>query len=61
MPDTEAKNAREYEDPLEGNPELRRWLQRFFAPHNERFGRMLVDELGYNEEDWRDLWSYDRK
>ena len=53
------KNAREYVDPLEGKEELRIWLQRFFAPHNERFGKIVVDEMGYEEEDWRNVWMYE--
>ena len=57
--DVERKNAREYKDPLEGKEELREWLQRFFAPHNERFGKMMVEEMGYDEEeDWLNTWSY---
>eukprot|EP00579_Thalassiosira_antarctica_P002802 CAMPEP_0201878150 /NCGR_PEP_ID=MMETSP0902-20130614/9396_1 /ASSEMBLY_ACC=CAM_ASM_000551 /TAXON_ID=420261 /ORGANISM="Thalassiosira antarctica, Strain CCMP982" /LENGTH=685 /DNA_ID=CAMNT_0048405757 /DNA_START=45 /DNA_END=2099 /DNA_ORIENTATION=+ len=56
VPDVEKKNAREYNDPLEGKEELRGWLERFFAPHNERFGRMMVKEMGYDEEDWSSVW-----
>ena len=59
VPDGEVKNAREYVDPLEGKEELRIWLQRFFAPHNERFGKIMVDEMGYEEEDWRNVWMYE--
>ena len=58
VPDVEKKNAREYNDPLEGKEELQGWLERFFAPHNERFGRMMVKEMGYEEEDWSSVWSY---
>ena len=56
--DVEKKNSREYRDPLEGKSDLREWLQRFFAPHNERFGKMMVEEMGYEEEDWMNVWSY---
>ena len=56
--DTEKKNSREYTDPLESNVEIRTWLQRFFAPHNARFGNMMKEELGYDEREWMDLWSY---
>ncbi len=59
--DTSKKNSREYDDPLEGEDELRGWLERFFAPHNERFGRMMVEDMGYDEGEWRDVWSYDRR
>ncbi|KAL7531535.1 hypothetical protein ACHAXR_005313, partial [Thalassiosira sp. AJA248-18] len=58
VPDGEKKNSREYNDPLEGKEQLRGWLQRFFAPHNERFGKLLVEEMGYDEEDWKNVWSY---
>ena len=57
--DVEKKNSREYVDPLEGKVELNEWLQRFFEPHNERFGRMLMEEMGYDEKDWTDIWRYD--
>lgn len=56
--DTEKKNAREYTDPLEDNVEVRTWLQRFFAPQNARFGKMIVEELGYDEREWMNLWKY---
>jgi len=56
LPDVEKKNSRDYEDPLEGD--CRTWLERFFAPHNRRFGRMMVEEMGYAREDWLDTWSY---
>jgi hypothetical protein len=56
--DTDKKNAREYTDPLEDNVEVRTWLQRFFAPHNARFGKMIVEELGYDEREWMNLWKY---
>jgi hypothetical protein len=56
--DTEKKNSREYIDPLEEKVELRTWLQRFFAPHNARFGKMMMEEMGYDEREWMDLWSY---
>lgn len=58
VPDGEKKNSREYRDPLDGKEELKGWMQRFFAPQNERFGKMLVEEMGYDEEEWRDVWSY---
>ncbi len=56
--DTEKKNSREYIDPLEGDAEVRTWLQHFFAPHNARFGKMMVEEMGYDEKEWIDLWKY---
>ena len=56
--DGTTKNSREYTDPLDGKNELRCWLQRFFEPHNERFGTMMIEELGYDEEDWKNVWSY---
>ena len=56
--DATTKNSREYTDPLEGKDELRGWLQRFFEPHNERFGKMMIEELGYDEVDWKNVWSY---
>ena len=56
--DTEKKNAREYIDPLEGDAAVRTCLQRFFAPHNVRFGKMMVEEMGYDETEWMDLWKY---
>ena len=56
--DTSKKNSRKYKDPLEGKDELRGWLEHFFAPHNERFGRMMVEDMGYDEEEWRGVWSY---
>ncbi|KAL3770165.1 hypothetical protein ACHAW5_009260 [Stephanodiscus triporus] len=59
--DTSKKNSREYGDPLEGKDELRGMLERFFAPHNERFGRMMVEEMGYDEEEWGGVWSYDQR
>jgi len=59
VPDVEKKNSREYNDPLDGKEELRGWLQRFFAPHNERFGRVMVEEMGCEEEDWINVWSYE--
>jgi hypothetical protein len=59
VPNMEKKNSREYVDPLEGKVELKEWLQRFFEPHNERFGRMLMEEMGYDEKDWTDIWRYD--
>lgn len=58
VPDVDKKNAREYVDPFEGQEELKEWLKRFFSPQNERFGRMIVEELGYDENDWTDLWTY---
>ena len=58
IPDAEKKNSREYEDPLKGKDELRGWLERFFAPHNERFAKMMIEEMGYEEADWDDLWTY---
>eukprot|EP00804_Cyclotella_cryptica_P027780 CCRYP_009195-RB/>CCRYP_009195-RB protein AED:0.29 eAED:0.34 QI:0/0/0/1/0/0/3/0/675 len=51
VPDVDKKNAREYVDPLEEKEELKGWLKRFFAPHNERFGKMIVEELGISEID----------
>lgn len=57
VPDVDKKNARDYNNPFEGKDELKEWLQRFFAPHNERFGKMVVEELGYDENDWTDVWS----
>ena len=57
VPDAEKKNARDYNDPFEGKEELRAWLQRFFAPHNERFSTLIVEELGYDASDWTDLWA----
>jgi hypothetical protein len=63
--DTSKKNSREYDDPLlgggEDGDELRCWLERFFAPHNERFGRMMVEDMGYDEGEWKDVWSYDQR
>mmetsp|Transcript_39857 Transcript_39857/g.67984 ORF Transcript_39857/g.67984 Transcript_39857/m.67984 type:complete len:666 (+) Transcript_39857:106-2103(+) len=59
LKDVEKKNAREYNDPLEGKDKLRGWLERFFAPHNQRFCRMMVEDMGCEEEDWKDVWSYD--
>ena len=56
--DIDKKNARDYIDPFEGKDELKKWLHRFFAPHNERFGKLVVNELGYDEADWTNLWSY---
>jgi len=56
--DATTKNSREYIDPLDGKNELRDWLQRFFEPHNERFGTMMIEELGYDEVDWKNVWSY---
>jgi hypothetical protein len=58
--DASRKNSRDYDDPLEGKDELRGRLERFFDPHNERFGRMMVGDLGYDEKEWRDVWSYTR-
>lgn len=57
VPDADKKNARDYSDPFDGKVELKDWLHRFFAPHNERFGKMVVEELGYNEHDWTNLWT----
>ena len=56
--DATTKNSREYNNPLDGKNELRDWLQRFFEPHNERFGKMMIEELGYDEDDWKNVWSY---
>jgi hypothetical protein len=56
VPDVDKKNARDYVDPFEGKRELKEWLKRFFAPHNERFGKMVIEDLRYNEEDWKGLW-----
>ncbi|KAL3817461.1 hypothetical protein ACHAXA_001468 [Cyclostephanos tholiformis] len=56
--DTSRKNSRVYDNPLEGKDELRARLERFFEPHNERFGRMMVEHLGYDEGEWRNVWSY---
>ena len=56
--DVDKKNARDYHDPFEGKEKLKGWLQRFFAPHNERFGKMIVEDLSYDENDWSDLWTY---
>lgn len=58
VPDAEKKNSREYNDPLEGKEELRGWLERFFEPQNERFGKLLVEEMGYAKEDWMNVWNY---
>lgn len=57
IPNLEKKNARIYDDPLEQN--VRAWLESFFAPHNERFGKLLTSELGYEEDDWSNPWSYE--
>jgi hypothetical protein len=57
VPDVDKKNARDYNDPFDGNEGLKEWLQKFFAPHNERFGKMVVDELGYDEMEWTNLWT----
>ena len=54
--DVDKKNVRDYTDPFEGKDELKTWLHRFFAPHNERFGKLVVSELGYAEADWINLW-----
>ena len=54
--DVEKKNSRSYDDPL--GKETRAWLERFFAPQNERFGRVMVEEMGYLKEDWWNPWSY---
>lgn len=56
IPDAEKKNSRDYQDPLSEKDELRGWLERFFAPHNERFAKMMVNEMSYKEEDWANLW-----
>ncbi len=56
IPDAEKKNSRDYQDPLSEKDELRGWLERFFTPHNERFAKMMVNEMGYKEEDWANLW-----
>ena len=58
LPDPGRRNSREYGDPLAGKAELRGWLERLFRPHNGRFGRMVVEELGYEGEEWGDPWSY---
>ena len=58
LPDSEKRNSREYGDPLGGKGELRGWLERLFKPHNERFGRLVVEELGYDWAEWKDPWSY---
>jgi hypothetical protein len=57
VPDADKKNSREYNDPFEDKEDLKGWLERFFAPHNERFGNMIVEELGYDENDWTNLWT----
>jgi hypothetical protein len=56
--DTSKKNSRDYTDPLVDNDELRDYLQRFFTLHNERFGRMMIEDMGYNEAEWNGVWSY---
>ncbi|KAL7541670.1 hypothetical protein ACHAWF_006993, partial [Thalassiosira exigua] len=45
----ERSNAREYRDPLAGKDEVRAWLERFYAPQNRRFGRMMREEMGGDE------------
>jgi len=57
IPNLEKKNARIYDDPLEQN--VCAWLENFFAPHNKRFGKLLTSELGYEEDDWSNPWSYE--
>ena len=56
--DTTKKNSRNYIDPLVDNNELRDYLQRFFTLHNERFSRMMIEDMGYNEVEWNGVWSY---
>ena len=48
--DETAKNTRDYE-PME--PHLKRYLQRFFQPHN----RLLAKVLG--DVEWEDVWPYE--
>ncbi|KAL3817324.1 hypothetical protein ACHAXA_003947 [Cyclostephanos tholiformis] len=45
------KNLRNYNNPLVARTAI-------LQVHNKRFGWMIIEHLGYDKGEWRDVWNY---